>query len=86
MRAAAAGDGAQLVGQLGEEQGAEGRVVRDQAVHHLARQLVGDVLLGRHETAADLAGHQAAAVEGVVGPVAGHRLGRRCWRTAARSP
>ena len=70
----ALGQCAQLVAQVGEQQGAKGRVARDQLAHGFARKLVGDEFLGHGEAAACAAGHQGAAVEAVVGAVAGQDL------------
>jgi hypothetical protein len=65
---------AELGAQVGEQQRAEVGVGGDQVVDGLVRQFISHHLLVGHEAAAGLAGHQAAAVEAVVRPVAGHAL------------
>ena len=65
---------AELFRQIGEQQGAECRVARDQRLDGGPGQFVRHHLFGRDEAAAGAAGHQRAAVEAVVGPERGHEF------------
>ena len=65
---------AELVAQVREQQRAEGGVRRNQLTDGLPRQLVGHHFFSRHKTAADLACHQAPAVETIIGTIGGDDL------------
>ena len=63
-----------LLSECREQQRTEGVVGRNQRVHCLMGQLVGQHLIHRHETAARTPGHQRPSVEAVVRPIGGQQL------------
>jgi hypothetical protein len=66
--------GTELVGQVGEQQGAKRGIAGNQVVHSLLGQLIRHHLLGCHEAAAHFACHQPPTVEAVVRAERGQRL------------
>ena len=68
------GQSTEFVREVGKQERAKGGVGRDQLADGLLLQRVGHNLLTGHEAAADLARHQRAAVEAIVGAVGGHHL------------
>ena len=63
-----------LLSECREQQRTEGVVGRNQRIHRLVGQLVGQNLVHRHETAAGTPGHQRPSVKAVIRPIGGQQL------------